>query len=431
MTPDATTIRGLVEDNRELLLTTLEELIRIPSENRSPAGEEAKCQHYLAERLKSAGYTYDLYSLDEVSDLHGHPLSTPDRDYPERPNLSTVRRGEGGGRSLILSGHIDTVPRGTLPWTREAFEPVREGDRIYGRGSNDMKAGIAINLFVLQMLDANGVRLRGDVTFESVVDEEFGGVNGTLAARLRGSVADAAIVTEPSSLRICAAQRGGRTVHLLFTASGGVLDGGPGAGVITQLKRFMDELPNFAAQRKRNCKGHPLYGSDDPVPVTITKITTGPWGTSEPITVPEECRVELYWQLIPGEEEADVDAEFHAWLDGLVSGAPDVFAAKPQVTKAVRWLPGSAIDAEAPLCVELADAAQRVNGVRPPIVGMEAPCDMFIFHRFGMHAVLWGPSGGGAHGSDEFVSIASMLDAAAALLLFTCHWCGVAHGAGA
>jgi acetylornithine deacetylase len=292
-----------------------------------------------------------------------------------------------------------------------------------------MKAGVAINLFVLQMLDTLGLRLKGDVTFESVVDEEFGGVNGTLAARLRGSVADAAIVTEPSSLRICAAQRGGRTVHLLFTASGGVLDGGPGAGVITQLKRFMDELPNFAEQRKRNCAGHPLYASDDPVPVTITKITTGPWGTSEPITVPEECRVELYWQLMPGEEEAVVDEEFHAWLDGVVGGAPEVFAFAPTVSKAVRWLPGSAIEADDPLCVELADAAQQVNGTRPSIVGMEAPCDMFIFHRFGMPAVLWGPSGAGAHGSDEYVSISSMLDAAAALLLFTCTWCGVVDGA--
>ena len=217
-------------------------------------------------------------------------------------------------------------------------------------------------------------------------------------------------------------------MHLLFTASGGVLDGRPAAGVVAQLKCFLDELPNFAAQRKRNCKRHPLYLGDDPVPVTITKITTGPWGTSEPITVPEECRVELYWQLMPGEAEADVDAEFQAWLRGLLGGAPDVFAAAPRVTKAVRWLPGSAMDADAPLCVELADAAQQVNGVRPPIVGMEAPCDMFLFHRFGVPAVLWGPTGGGTHGSDEYVSIASMLDAAAALLLFTCNWCGVAPG---
>lgn len=425
-------VQEVVHSSLELLLTTLEDLIRIPSVNRSPVGEEGECQRYLAHRLRQAGYAVELYSPDEVPQLATCPLRTPDRQYPNRPNLSTVRKGAGGGRSLILSGHIDTVPAGTLPWTRDPFTPERVGDRIYGRGSNDMKAGVAINLFVLQMLDFLGITLRGDLTVESVVDEEFGGVNGTLAARLRGSLADAAILTEPSGLRICPAQRGGRTVHLLFTASGGVLDHAPGAGVVTQLKYFMDALPGFAEQRRKNCKVHPLYTHcDDPVPVTITKITTGPWGTGEPITVPEECRVELYWQFMPGEEEVEADAEFNGWLHRVVAGAPDVFTNPPAVTKAVRWLPGSAIPGDATLCTELANAAEEMSSVRPPIQGIEAPCDLFAFHHFGIPAVLWGPVGGKAHGSDEFVTISSTLQAAAALLLFVCRWCGVAGEAAA
>lgn len=432
MMPESRHIREAVEANREVLLTTLEDLIRIRSVNQSPQGEEAECQQYLAQLLQQAGYRIDLYSPDDVPELREHPLRTPDRQYPNRPNLSAVRKGSGGGRSLILSGHIDTVPAGTLPWTRDPFTPERVGDRMYGRGSNDMKAGVAINLFVLQMLDQLGVQLKGDLTFESVVDEEFGGVNGTIAARLRGSLADAAIITEPSALRICPAQRGGRTVHLLFTAKGGVLDTAPGAGAITQLKSFMDALPGFAEQRRRNCKVHPLYKHcENPVPVAITKIATGPWGTGEPITLPEECRVELYWQFMPGEEEADADEEFRLWIEGVVAGAPEVFAQSPAVTKAVRWLPGSAIPADHPLCVELANAAEEISGVQPSIQGMEAPCDMFAFHSFGIPAVLWGPVGGNAHNSDEFVTISSTLQAAAALLLFACQWCGIADEAGA
>lgn len=431
MTIDGKSIREAVEANSELLLSTLEDLIRIRSVNQPPQGEEEQCQSYLADRLEAAGYLTDFYPLTEVEALFQHPLYSPGRNYAARPNLSAVRKGSGGGRSLILSGHIDTVPAGTLPWTRDPFTPERDGDYLYGRGSNDMKAGVAINLFVLQMLDRLGITLKGDLTFESVVDEEFGGVHGTIAARLRGSVADAAVITEPSALRICPAQRGGRTVHLLFTAVGGVLNGGPGAGVVTQLKCFMDALPAFAEQRKRNCKGHPLYSHcSDPVPVTITKITTGPWGTTEPITVPEECRVELYWQLMPGEEQADVDLEFQAWFDSVVVEAPHIFSETPQVTSAVRWLPGSAIPADAPLCIELQQAAKQVLGVEPVIQGMEAPCDMFAFHQFGIPAVLWGPTGGAAHGSDEFVTISSTLRAAAALLLFACSWCGVADEAG-
>ncbi|MGI4852599.1 MAG: M20/M25/M40 family metallo-hydrolase [Janthinobacterium lividum] len=427
MNIDANTLKATVEEHRERLLRTLEDLIALPSENRSPNGAESACQQYLAEQLTHAGYAVDLYTPDSVPSLADHPLRTPGRHYADRPNLAVKRQGSGGGRSLLLSGHIDTVPVGTLPWTRQPLRAKRDGNRIYGRGANDMKAGIAINLFILQVLDDLGLTLCGDLLFESVVDEEFGGVNGTLAARLRGPLPDAAVLTEPSSLRICAGQRGGRTVHLLFSAKGGVLNGSAGAGVIAQVSHFLNALPTFAAQRKQGCAVHPLYAAcEDPVPVTVTKMTTGPWGTAEPITVPEECRVELYWQLMPGELEDDVNEDFQAWLQQLVTGAPDIYAQPPAVTTAVRWLPGSAWPADARLCVELAAAAEQVTATLPVIVGIEGPCDLFVFHQFGIPAVLWGPRGGNTHGSDEYVEIDSMLRAAAALLLFVCRWCGVA-----
>jgi acetylornithine deacetylase len=428
MKPLPEQIREYVEGNRESLFQTLDELIRRPSENHSPRGEEAECQRYLALRLSDRGYDVDLYSPDDVDGLRDHPLCTPDREYPQRQNLAVRRRGLGGGRSLLLSGHIDTVPRGTLPWTREAFIATREGNRLYGRGANDMKAGIAINLFVLEAIDRLGVALRGDLLLESVVDEEFGGVNGTLAGRLRGYLADAAVITEPSSLRICAGQRGGRTVHVCFSAKGGVLDSAQGAGVIAQMTHFLNLLPRFAKQRKQNCEIHPLYAAcEDPVPVTVTKVTTGPWGTSEPITVPEECRVELYWQLMPGERQENVDREFERWLKDVVESAPEVFAAMPHVSVAVRWLPGSAISADTPLCQELAAAAERSLGQTPSIVGIEGPCDLFVFHEFGMPAVLWGPTGGNTHGSDEYVDLDSMVDAATSLISFAYDWCGAAE----
>ena len=428
MSIDPSKIKAVVETNRERLLRTLEDLIGLPSENRSPDGSEKTCQKNIAEQLKVAGYAVDLYTPDSVPSLAEHPLRTPDRHYFDRPNLAVTRQGMGGGRSLLLSGHIDTVPVGTLPWRRQPLHAERDGNRIYGRGANDMKAGIAINLFVLQMLDVLQVQLRGDLIFESVVDEEFGGVNGTLAARLRGYLPDAAVLTEPSSLRICAGQRGGRTIHLLFSAKGGVLNGAASAGVIAQVSHFLTALPAFATQRRRGCTVHPLYAAcDDPVPVTVTKITTGPWGTGEPITVPEECRVELYWQVMPGEVEAVVDAEFQSWLQQVVTTAPEIYAAPPVVTIPVRWLPGAAWPADAPLCRELAIAAEQVTGTRPVIAGIEGPCDLFVFHHFGIPAVLWGPRGGNTHGSDEYVEIDSTVDAAAALLLFVCHWCGVAE----
>src|SRR5579884_235 len=411
-----------VDEHVGALTALTSALVRIPSENTPPIGAELACQEFIAGRLRGAGLNPLVYMLDSVPGLHEHPLFWRGRDYSNRPNVAAKKAGVGGGRSLVLSGHVDTVPKGTQSWTRDPFGGAIEGNRLYGRGANDMKGGVATNLFVIEALADLGIRLRGDLIFETVVDEEFGGVNGTLAGRLMGFNADAAIISEPSFLRICPAQRGGRTAHITFRAPGGVLTEGrfPGAAV-AQLTRFLSAVPEFAAARRRKVKPHELYAdSPDPVPVSVTKVFTAPWGTGEPMTIPEECRVELYWQLMPGETQAEVEREFFEWLDG-VSGSD-----QPQVRFPIRWMPGSAISKSEPLVRELADCAARVLGSAPPIAGIEGPCDMYVFHQaFSIPAVLWGPRGGNTHAADEYVEIDSLVDAAKTLLLFVCRWCGV------
>lgn len=415
-----------VDRNQARLFAHIRELVRRPSENTPPAGAEGACQRYIESALTSAGCEPDLYELSEVTGLREHPLFFGSREYDGRPNIGARRGGAGGGRSLILSGHIDTVPRGTQPWTREAFGGKIENNRLYGRGSNDMKAGVAMNLFAVEALQSLGVRLNGDLIFETVVDEEFGGVNGTLAGRLRGYTADAAIVAEPSSLRVCPAQRGGRIAHITFSASGGILSQSDfPAGVVDQVTHFLTAVREFALGRRRNAPSHPLYAHHpDPVPVSVTKIFTAPWGMREPITVPEECKLELYWQLMPGETQADVEREFFEWFDQMVAAAPGLFARLPAVEFPIRWLPGSAIAPSEPLVRELAGCAEAVLHKLTPIVGIEGPCDMYIFHEFNIPAVLWGPSGGNTHAADEYVDLDSVTAAVKTLLLFICRWCG-------
>jgi acetylornithine deacetylase len=417
-----------VKTHREHLFALIQDLVRCPSENTPPTGAEGACQRLLASRLAEAGYQPDVYELTEVAGLADHPLFVPGRDYTGRPNLAARRKGVNGGRSLILSGHIDTVPRGTQPWTRDPFSGHIDDNRLYGRGSNDMKAGVATSLFVMEALAELNIRLAGDLTFETVIDEEFGGVNGTIAGRVRGYSADAAVLTEPSFLRICAAQRGGRVAHITFSAPGGILtESAFPAGVIDQVRHFLNAVPAFAEQRRRNCLAHPLYANTaDPVPVSVTKLFTAPWGTREPITPPEECKVELYWQMMPGEAQADVEREFFAWIDSTVAAAPHLFPIHPAVEFPGRWLPGSAIEASEPLIRTLADSAEAVLNTRPAVAGIEGPCDMYIFHHFGIPAVLWGPRGGNTHAADEYVELDSVVAATQALLLFVCEWCGVA-----
>lgn len=425
------TLTEYVEQRSERLVAITRELIRIPSENIPPHGSEKGCQLWLAEQLKSCGLSPDLYSLNEVPGLRNHPLYFAGRDYADRPNLGARRKGSGDGRSLLLSGHIDTVPRGAQNWTRDPFGGEVEGNRIFGRGANDMKAGVATNLFVMECLADLGLSLRGDLLFETVVDEEFGGCNGTLGGRLRGYNADGAILSEPSGLRICPAQRGGRTAHITFSAqAGGVLNNGlfP-SGVTPQLTRFLSGLPQFAARRKAGARVHEMYaGHLDPVPVTVTKVFTSPWGFGEPITIPETAQVELYWQLMPGETQAHVEREFFDWLRGLVEGSGEIFGAMPEVVFPLRWLPGSAISGSEPLVEELSQCAHAVLDRDVKVAGIEGPCDMFIFHQgFGIPAALWGPTGGNTHAGDEYVEIDSLISAAKALLVFVAEWCGVAR----
>ncbi len=424
-----TQIAAYCQENKTRLAEILTDLVRIPSENRAPYGSEESCQNYVKDSLNQSGFQPVSYLPTQVAELETHPLFWPGRSYENRPNVVGKRSGSGNGRSLLLSGHIDTVPAGSQPWTTDPFSGKEEGNLIYGRGSMDMKSGIAINLFIAEALNDLGIELQGDLTIESVVDEEFGGVNGTLAGRVRGDLADAAIITEPSSGRICPAQRGGRTVHLTFRAPNkGILSSRQGAGVVDQLRIFLNALPEFEKIRSISAPAHPAYAHlENPVPVTVARIQTAPWGTSEPPNVPPVCQLELFWQTMPGESLDVIDTQFNNWFDSLLSQYPEVFQEHPQIEYPIRWLSASAISEDEPLVQEFTKIIQKTTGIAPLIQGIEGPCDMYVFHTYGVPAILWGAHGANAHMPDEYVELDSMVNAAEGLLHFVCHWCGIQH----
>src|ERR1035437_9573618 len=251
-------LSNYVEENSQRLFQILQDLVRIPSENTAPTGSEGECQKYVSNFLSAIGCDPVIYSLGDVPGLQDHPLFLAGREYKNRPNVGMRVKGTGNGRSLLLSGHIDTVPVGSSHWKRDPFGGAGEGNLLYGRGGNDMKGGVATNLFVIECLRKLNLQLAGDVFFETVIDEEFGGVNGTLAGRLKGFNADAVVLSEPSFLRICPGQMGGRIAHVTLKSSGGILDKGrSAAGVIKQLGFLLQKVEDFANQRRANAKPHP------------------------------------------------------------------------------------------------------------------------------------------------------------------------------
>ena len=420
-----TELQAYADLHADRLVEILKDLVRLPSVNNAPRGSEWECQQYVANFLRNIGWNPVQYLPTDAPGILSHPMYWPGREYERRPNVAAVRKGSGGGRSLILSGHVDTVPVGEGEWKYPPFAAETEGNRIYGRGAVDMKCGVATNLFVAEALAAMDIRLAGDLTIETVVDEEFGGVNGTLAGRLMGYTADAAVISEPSFLRICAAQRGGRTVDILFRAPNEGILSAESAGVAEQLRIFLGEIGRLEKGRLEGVRVHPMYAHlANPVPVTIARIHTAAWGTSEPPNTPTICRVQLFWQAMPGETVEEIDREFLAWFDGMVLAHPEVFRVRPSLEYPIRWLPGSAIDPAEPIVRELSDAAISTLGQTPPVQGIEGPCDMYAFHEFGIPAVLWGARGANLHQADEYVEIDSVVDAAKALLTFVPRWCG-------
>lgn len=409
------------------LLATLRDLVRIPSENLPPNGNEQACQIYVADRLRELDIQPDIYDIDSVAGIAAHPQFWPGRSYQNRPNVNGRLRG-AGGRSLILSGHIDTVPADTpIAWHHAPHGGECVDGRLYGRGSWDMKAGVAMNLTVFKALRRLHATLAGDLVFETVVDEEFGGANGTLAGRLRGYRADAAVVTESTSLRICPAQRGGRTVHILLHGPGGMLLTGRSDGRVTgQLAYLLSRLPEFASLRESRVPVDPYFRNcAEPFAVWATNIATGQWGWTQPISVAESCRLELYWQTMPSETGEHVMQEFYEWWNQILDARPDLFAVRPEVTLPMRWLPGCSIPADTPLVREFEATAASLDS-RARVEGLDAPSDMFIFQQcFKTPAVMWGPHGGNAHQADEYVEIDSLFTAARVLLRFVGRWCGL------
>lgn len=412
------------------IVEVMRDLIRIPTRNTPPTGEEKPGQVYLARYLKSAGLPVELYRPDQVPGLLEHEAYWPGRTYQDRPNLSSTVPGKSGGRSLLLTGHMDTVALGDNVWSKPPFGAEIHDGKLYGLGSVDMKGPMGAMAVLFKALKEQGISLKGTLSFESVVDEEEGGVNATIAGRLRNGGMDAAILPEVTNLQVYAAARGALITDFIFTSSKGTwlevgTAGAQAADAVEQMTLFLSHLDEFRAVR-RNRPNHPLYLSyPDPVPVQITKVYAGGWGPNVPIAVPNEGRIELIAQALPGERREDVLGEAKAWLQSVIDRHPDAFATIPEIRFRLRWMAPTAMDPDHPLAQLLAESVAEVTGSRPDIVGAPYSCDLFALHQlFDMPGIIFGPAGANAHAADEYVELETVFTFWESLVVFVLQWCG-------
>ncbi len=292
----------------------------------------------------------------------------------ERPSVVATRRGSGGGRSLLLNGHLDTVG---VAGMEAPFEPRIEGDRLYGRGAYDMKGALASIL--LAASDVTG--LRGDVIVTLVADEELASI-GTEAVvdHLR---ADAAIVVEPTELRVAIAHRGFVGFEL---ATEGIAAHGsrPDLGVdaIAKIGPILVALAELDGRLQRGST-HPLVG---PASLHASLIEGG----QELSSFPASCVLTGERRTIPGETVEQVEQELRA-----VAGeaALRIIASRDPLTAQPN-------DPFSDLVRGVADAGDHTGAL--------FWTDAALFAAAGIPTVLYGPAGEGAHAAVEWVSLASL-----------------------
>ena len=419
----ADSVASLFANTREELLSLVAALIRIPTENRPPDGGEAPGQEWLAAQCREAGFATDLYEIDAVPGFRDHPDCRP-RRFSGRRNLIARWPGSGGGRSLLFSGHMDVAPAYPVPWDlHEPYEPALEDGKLYGRGSADMKGGLLAAFHAMRTLERSGFRPQGDVLFESVVDEEFAGAHGTLAARLRGDRADFAIVPEPTAMACCPASYGAKLVRITVRGPAGMPYGAHGVyNPLVGLGRVIGALHEFEEHWNVVSPPHPLYAGER-LNVILYQALAGEARPDGQMTVPPEAWISAIIQTRPPTDEAAVDAELARFLTKRLADDPALAAHPPEVAPAYRYMVPADISIDVPGVRAVSQCAAALDQ-EIPIRGAPFSCDLFLFHRFGIPAVLLGPGGDNFHGKDEWVSAEDLVNLAALFGEMIRTWCG-------
>ena len=366
----------------ETLTDLLAHLIRIDSVNPSlipGAAGEAELARFVSSWLQAHGIA-----------------STLDEAAPGRFSVIARVPGSGGGRSLMLNAHLDTVGVGEMLL---ALEPVVREGRMYGRGSYDMKSGLAACMLALR--DASRSALRGDVILTAVADEEHASLG--IQSVLRQVRADAAIVTEPTSLHLCVAHKG-FTWHEVTTRGRAAHGSRPdlGTDAIVHMGRVLGRLEDL--QRELESRpAHPRLGHAS-VHASLIR------GGQELSSYPERCTLHVERRTLPGETLKSIEAEWEALLRPL-SHESD-FQAEQRVTL-VREAFEVAEDAS--IVKALREQAEQVLGRAPGYMGQSFWMDAAFLAAAGIPTVVFGPHGAGAHAAEEWVDLASAEDCHAVL----------------
>ena len=301
------TIDSTVNQMRDEIISFIQALVQSPS----LANDEKFVQKIIQSKLESLELETKKVIV-QFESIKNHPAFCDDGFSPDsRVNVIGQWKNGDAAKSLILNGHVDVVPTGpeTL-WNESPWSGSVRDNRIYGRGSCDMKAGLASGIFAIQVLQAIGFKPKGNVMVQSVVGEESGGC-GTLTNIVKGYSGDASVILEPTSLKVCPIQSGALTFRLKIPGQAThAAMRWDGISAIEKYNLIHQSIIELEKERHQsfNVKYYKL--SNRVAPINIGTIKGGEWHS----TVPESVMVEGRLGVFPGESALDARNEFENHL---------------------------------------------------------------------------------------------------------------------
>jgi acetylornithine deacetylase len=392
----------------------------------APAREEAALQAFLGARLERAGAVVEIWE-PVVAPLAGHPMVPDGFTFAGRPQLVARFAGTGGGRTLLLNGHIDVISVEPVErWVHDPFAAVVADGRVHGRGACDMKGGVASMAFAAEVLASLGVRLAGDLIVNTVTEEESTGAGGVAMSRVLQ--ADGAIVPEPSGLDVWLACRGSLLPTVLVEGRAGHAglplrhpDDGGAVNAIEKMTIVLEAIRRLREEWALRPR-HRYLSAADCVP---TIVAGGEWIVSYPAS----CRLDCHIEYLP--DQADergyggrVAREFEDWIARAAAADPWLRAHPPRIEWLVGGVPPAEVSPDDPIVTAALGAARDV-GRSSSLGGLDNWHDGATFTvEAGIPAICLGPGDIGlAHTAEESVPIADLVACAQAIAVAAMRFC--------
>ncbi len=409
-----------IEQSRDEETRFLQGMVRRPS----TLGKEALVQKFIEKELSDMGLGVDMWQIDHAG-ISGQPGYSPvEWSYEGRPNVAATWKGSGGGRSLILNGHIDVVP--ATPehhWTHDPWGGEVVDGRMYGRGAADMKSGVAAMIYAVRALKEEGVELKGDVTLETVIEEECTG-NGTLAARVRGYGADAAIIPEPLNQSLLESQVGVMWARVTVRGRGAHAERASEAvNAISKAYPMIQAVQDLESIVNSEERPEQFKQFEHPLNYNIGVIRGGDWTSS----VPEECIFEVRISAYPGEDLGEVQRRFKSHLLEAAKADPWLSENPPEIGFYAFLAEGCTVSRGEPVFDALKGRHREIMGSEPEFGSFTGTTDIRFFNLYhGIPATCYGPVGANLHAPDEWVDLKSVENVTKVLAVTIMDWCGSA-----